>query len=971
MWKLALVSFCHVILIGCMNKNQETKHEFVKKNSTEPAQEVITVAHKVAYKTAEDTAKQIASNAINQALQNIQQKFSSLSQEQIQIIKELALEVATTTALETANQTAEDTAKLIASNAANQAITDMQQQFSNFSELQIQIIKSATIEIANQIAENTAKHIASHTVNQAITDMQQQFSNLSQEQTQAIRELALETANQTAEDTAKLIASNAANQAIENMQQQFSNLSQEQIQAIKSATLKAAETIALETANQTAEDTAKLIAANAANQAIENMQQQFSNLSQEQIQAIKSATLEVAETTALETANQTAKDTAEHIAANAANQAIADMQQQFSNLSQEQIQAIKSATLEVAATTAREVADHIVEDLVKQTTFAVTDRAIEEMQSKHSALLKAGLQTIISAAIESVTASVLKSMDNPAKKEAIDTATAVAVTAAKEIAFVNEDQTPGYLKRQFFNLSFEQCDWKNKDYTTRLVQDHSFFPLSDPLKNMLESWDQFKTSKETEKAREKNCNSSPCAPNTENDKIDEEFAYLSPLYDDFILSFFQESIRDTYFSENDVPLECFFASAIRGANIYNSSKSFYYCEKDSSRPGNMSVTDDHENTRKILPRRACLNKDYMYLTARAFNKTADCFGFDKSEKEDIFKLFNHESSFLHNIKSHTGAKCYGQLTTVAIKEINKQIYFSDTSSSFPHSYIFNEVIEECPGLQNAVLNPKIYESVEQAGKKSMRKFHTIISKLPISCKITQNPYSCLFYALYHFKINSAEIEAQLRGPTSSFGKQNNIPQEFKDKFLLPIHLNTMLGVTNATGKDMVFWDDSEFWHALKNRSPDSLNNIRQLPLFENEEEVKKIFSLWTYNGGISTTKYMRDFIKQLKRSIAAPCPLNSQTKTCQYRFAVQNGQGLATEDVKKEFQTYIQRNHQKISGKRKKEVIHFVSNVEKNLDYLYNKNGLFRIHLKNLVPELESHEIENFQDHLKEVCPKP
>ena len=960
-------------------------------------QVIKTATLEIANQIAENTAKNIAFDITNQAVENMQKQFASLSQEQIQAIKKIALETATATAIETANQIAENTAQNIASDTTNQAIENMQKQFASLSQTQIQVIKETALETANQIAENTAQNIASDITNQAVENMQKQFASLSQEQIQAIKKIALETAtataietaNQIAENTAQNIASDTTNQAVENMQKQFASLSQTQIQVIKET--------ALETANQIAENTAQNIASDITNQAVENMQKQFASLSQEQIQAIKKIALETATATAIETANQIAENTAQNIASDTTNQAIENMQKQFASLSQEQIQAIKSATLEVASATAREVADNILEDMVKQTTFAVTDRAIQEMEDTHSNLLKAGLRTIISAAIESATASILKSIDDTAKEEAIDTATTVAVEVAKEIIALDDDNQnpdPGYLKRQFFNLSFEQCDWKNKEYTTRLVQDHSFFPLSDPLKSMLESWDRFKTENDTEKMQEEmlNCSnpshsesespmrssensSSACTEDTASEKISGEFAYLSPLYDDFILSFFQESIKDTYFSENDVPLECFFAGAIRGAGIYDPGRSFYYCEKDANRPGNMSVTDDNKNARKILPRRACLNKDYIYLTARAFNKTADCFGFDKPEKEELFKLFNHESSFLHNIKSPTDAKCYGQLTTGTIKEINKQIYFRDISSPFPYSYIFDEVTEKCPGLQNAVLNPKIYKSIKQTGGKSIKKFNAIISQSPITCKITQNPYSCLFYAFYNFKKNSDEIEKQLKKSTSSFSKTNSIPKEFKDKFFLPISLNTMVGVTNAKGRDMIFWDDSELWPIVKNLSSDSLSNIRQLSLFENEEEVQKLFNLWTYNGGISISKkYMIRFIKQLKRSIAVSCSTHSKTKICQYRLSVTKGQGISTADIKKDFQIYIQKNyhlekHEK--KKRRTEVTHFTSHVKKSLDYLYNKNGPFRVHLKNLVPELENHEIESFQDHLKEICPKP
>ena len=956
--------------------------EAIRKTAIEAATET---ALQIATQTSEKTANQIATQKTNQAIENMKQQFADLSKEQIEAIRKTAIEAATATALQIATQTSEKTANQIAAQTTNQAIENMKQQFVKLSQTQIQITKEAVLETTSQIAENIANQIAAQKTNQAIENMKQQFADLSKEQIEAIRktaieaatETALQIATQTSEKTANQIAAQTTNQAIENMKQQFANFSELQIQIIKSATL--------EIANQIAKNTAEHIATASINQAIENMKQQFADLSKEQIEAVRKTAIEAATATALQTASQTSEKTANQIAAQTTNQAIENMKQQFTDLSKEQIEIIKSATLEVASATAREVTDNILEDLVKQTTFTITDRAIQEMEDKHSNLLKAGLQTIISAAIESVTASVLKKMDAADKKEVIDQATTAAVETAKDIIPLEDRQSPGYLKRQFFNLSFEQCDWKNKEYTARLVKDHSFFPLSDPLQNMLDSWDKFKTEMDIEQREEEitSCNNSHSDYESEpaieaaicsGNKTDEEFAYLSPLYDDFILSFLKESIKDTYFSENDVPLECFFAGAVKGANIYGSSKHFYYCDKNSNKPKNMSVADNNDKIRNISPR-ACLNKDYMYLTARAFNKTADCFGFEKAEKEAIFKLLNHESSFLHNIKSPTGAKCYGQLTTDTIKEINKQIYFSDTLSPLPYSYIFNEVIETCPGLQNVILNPKIYEPIEQAGTKSIKKFNKIISQSPVTCKITQNPYSCLFYSFYNFKKNADEIEKQLKKPTSSFSGNNNIPQEFKDRFFLPISLGQMVGVTNSTGKDMIFWDDSELWPVLKASSPDRLSNIRQLHLFENEEEIKNLFKFWTYNGGMSIARdYMTRFIKQLKRSIAVPCAPTSQTKICQYRFSIIKGKGVSTADIKKDFQAYIKTSYaveKSNTNERRAEVAYFTRNVERSLSYLYNKNGRFRIHLKNMLPELEQHEIEDFQDYLTDICPKP
>ena len=881
------------------------------------------IAQQVAYDTAKKTADTVSSALINQSILKLQEQLSDLTQQQKTEVKNIAIQ--------TAKYVAESTARQIASSQTDQAIENMKEEFSDLYQQQKREAKNIAIQTAKQVAEGTAKQIASSQTDQAIENMKEEFSDLSQQQKREAKNIAIKTAEQVAEGTAKQIASSQTDQAIENMKEEFSDLTQQQKTEVKN--------IAIQTAEQVAEGTAKQIAFSMTNQALDNLEKQFSTLSHEQMQVIKSNIIELSTAIAIKTANETAKN----IASTVIDQAIENMQKKFTDLSEEQIQNIKLSSHEVASSTAQEITNNIIEETVRQAIGPITDQAIQDMEQKYSDLLKEGLRTIISAAIETATVSSYDSKNSPVdKQEIID----VAVEQAGKIAFKNKSQSSEYLEGPFFKLPFEQCNWTNTRHTNEVVKDHSFFHLSDPLQNILKNWSEFKNKKNSKEANQ-------------------EFAYLSSSYDDFMLSFFQESVKNSLLSDKDVPLECFFASAIKGSNLYKPGKNFYYCEKDSNQIKNISVIDNKDQPRNILPRRACLNKDYIYLTARAFNKTAECFGFTDLEKEDIFKLFNHESSFLHNIKSNTGAKCYGQLTTIAIKEVNKQIYFSNTKKPKTYSYIFNEVIKKCPGLQKAVLNPKIYENT----KTSISEFNQIISQSPASCKITQNPYSCLFYSFYNIRINMDAIQKILKGPTSH-SKTNKIPKEFKDKFLLPVPLNSMLGVTNS--KDMIFWDDSEVWNTFKNYSKkEDLKNIRKLALFKNEAEVKELFNFWTYNGGISIAKdYMISFIKQLKKSIAKSCPKDSQTKICQYRFSILRGEGVSTEDIKKDFQAYIQKNYKLQESKsRRKEVINFANNVEKSLNYLYNRNGLFKTHLKNLVPNLTDQEISNFQNHLKEVCP--
>ena len=205
-----------------------------------------------------------------------------------------------------------------------------------------------------------------------------------------------------------------------------------------------------------------------------------------------------------------------NIASTVIDQAIENMQKKFTDLSEEQIQNIKLSSHEVASSTAQEITNNIIEETVRQAIGPITDQAIQDMEQKYSDLLKEGLRTIISAAIETATVSSYDSKNSPVdKQEIID----VAVEQAGKIAFKNKSQSSEYLEGPFFKLPFEQCNWTNTRHTNEVVKDHSFFHLSDPLQNILKNWSEFKNKKNSKEANQ-------------------EFAYLSSSYDDFMLSFF-------------------------------------------------------------------------------------------------------------------------------------------------------------------------------------------------------------------------------------------------------------------------------------------------------------------------------------------------------------------------------------------------------------------------------------------------
>ena len=67
------------------------------------------------------------------------------------------------------------------------------------------------------------------------------------------------------------------------------------------------------------------------------------------------------------------------------------------------------------------------------------------------------------------------------------------------------------------------------------------------------------------------------------------------------------------------------------------------------------------------PRRPCFSQLYTAMTMKAFYDISQCLEIDEHL---AFSLFFHESRFIINIKSHTGALCYSQVTGDAVTDFN-------------------------------------------------------------------------------------------------------------------------------------------------------------------------------------------------------------------------------------------------------------------------------------------------------------
>ena len=193
----------------------------------------------------------------------------------------------------------------------------------------------------------------------------------------------------------------------------------------------------------------------------------------------------------------------------------------------------------------------------------------------------------------------------------------------------------------------------------------------------------------------------------------------------------------------EIPKMCFLLSKLRGVQASPKADSYYYC-------GKLNKGDELLDKSPVLGektvRSPCLNEKYIDMTSKAFNKMTKCFQFNQTDKESVFQLINHESGFILNAKSPSKARCYGQVTMGAINDVLRNVKNGNE--------IYNRFNRKCPTLGYPVDIKKLTElsKISVDGSLSPRQQYNTAAKY-ITCQVTNNPYSCLFYTLFYYKIN--------------------------------------------------------------------------------------------------------------------------------------------------------------------------------------------------------------------------
>ncbi|MGI9549357.1 MAG: hypothetical protein ACR2M7_05240 [Bdellovibrionales bacterium] len=354
-----------------------------------------------------------------------------------------------------------------------------------------------------------------------------------------------------------------------------------------------------------------------------------------------------------------------------------------------------------------------------------------------------------------------------------------------------------------------------------------------------------------------------------------------------------------------IPEICFLASASRSVSkkvnhepkTYKQrekeSKKYYYCESPAS---SKNTRRFKLNNKTFLPMRPCINEEYLNMTIKSFNYISKCFNVSNDGKVELFKLFNHESSFISNNRSDTGARCYGQVTLGATQEIERRIANVETKDMSDPYNLYQKALKICPDLANQILIPKdILNKKIRGSKLKQRQRQEKENAVPTFCRSSQHPLTCFFYSFYNYMLNDLVYEDAISGTYPSRKTDQQTLKRNKDFHLplKPLEIIVLKGVlkNKNSGREkettIVLKDDKEVHKVMENFNYDTSKvSIRKIPVYDDLNKVKLIAKTTAYNGGVSViSKSFEAFVLNIKDQISKSsscrsCAKNS-TKSCQ------------------------------------------------------------------------------------------
>ena len=288
-----------------------------------------------------------------------------------------------------------------------------------------------------------------------------------------------------------------------------------------------------------------------------------------------------------------------------------------------------------------------------------------------------------------------------------------------------------------------------------------------------------------------------------------------------------------------------------------------------------------------FPRKPCLNAEYLAMTAKAFHDVTKCLDIPQ---DLAFSILHHESRFILNNESNTGALCYSQVTSSAVADFNsflngEQPNYPQMKELFPHN-----IQKRCPSA---------WKHFQQAKTKKKRKQFLLRSNLD-KCKLNLNPYTCFFYGLSYIKILTNKAQKAVK-------KRNKIE------------------IAKVNGSTWIFQDEEEKKNTEKRRKIKL--ETTKIKIFPDETTLIKWLTTIGYNGGLSITgTVFRGFMDMIKGQLSNPENKN------QRKALVTSGLDISY--FKKHFIPYIRENYPQKTQRRRREVAGYMKKIKKDMNIL-------------------------------------
>ena len=456
------------------------------------------------------------------------------------------------------------------------------------------------------------------------------------------------------------------------------------------------------------------------------------------------------------------------------------------------------------------------------------------------------------------------------------------------------------------------------------------------------------------------------------------------------------------FLTGPIPSICFLSSSARGTanrppSKKSSEKKYYHCNSpNATNPNTRMAVKNNPNTGQtshIYLRSPCISEDYHHSLTKTFNKMAHCFGLSEREAKNLFAIINHESQFIPNVQSSTGARCAGQLTRPAVTTLNAHIL----ENHFPGSHIYQSAVSRCPSLIDKTIPSDILcikteacpHSHLQTGSQASKE--SKLSKYPITCKLTSDLPRCFFYTFLYFKETLINFDQQFRAP-NEFDKQE-ISDRFIQKYGVGLNPNEIIIAKKAdnsedphlfiTAQDA--YEEAQKYDSQPNNPMYNLN-VETVSLISSEDmkHFKFYATQLSYNGGRSIMdSQITNFLTFLKEQIDQADCSSPNNKYCKYRRHILEGNSPNIDSIKEDFKAYLRvaKNSKEKLMYTREETFVYPDKIQDSIDYFQNTDGLIRANLQRVAtrhkktnnevsPEV-GQQIRNTVDDIKNQCNIP